>query len=445
MNWLTFLLQSARDAAGKNHSDDRASRERKTRESIKLQREIEKLEVEIVKIRHDDERASPLLKVEQGKHTLAQWTLGLTFASVIIAAATFYATSKNQSNQFRLLQEQNRDNAFNSLVQQFDSIGSANTRLAAATGLEAYTEDDGGPYRTRTLQLLVLSMNGEEAASVRDLVGEILVRHPSLDSLKVLYGQNRTLQDRLAVELGVDNREFIGWNPPFCASPTDAQKKTIALLEWNADITAQSLMKTVEWSPKVTSKLSPTGVMLSLPNYLLDGSPAPSARDQWELPNVGVIRPLQPDPVRPPKPVGFTDREFVEVHFSRCKLSNVRFRHCTFTGCTFDGAVLDGAVFDDCRFHGGSVVAYRYWALVDHRVDIGRPPTWKHCKLNVNYLWPKAAYDAGAGALPDKLIGTECLLFTDKTGWTFQAPHPDAKPHFECPLVGYGELAGSLK
>ena len=415
-------------------------------ELLKLQREAEKLAVEIAKTQRDDARADSLLVVEKGKLSLAKTTAIATAFAAVVGAATFGGTLWYQSNQIQTLRDQNQEGNFAALVQQLSTGPSPNARLAAATGLELYLDPRQERYYSRTLRLLILSMDGEEAPSVRTLVADILVRHANLDSLRILYAQNQTVQKKLADALQVPTKDLVYWCLPFKSSPTDAEKKSTALLAWNTRVLADSLQKFVEGQKTVTSELSPIGVFWSLPTHPLTQTPPQTSGEQWDLPDVGMIAPQRPDAGGQDQVYAhFWDIHFQGVHFSGSKLSNLAFHRCTFEGCDFENVALDGTAFYDCQFIGGIFAGFWHFSVVDHLVDLGHPPTWENCEIVVAGLWPRIAYEVAASPLPPKLQNTACFKFIKNKSWKINKINPVAQPHFDFPLEGSGTQVGTLK
>jgi len=328
--------------------------------------EIEKLGVEVTKIRVDistaarlaqearidsDKKAAELAKLKaervklrvdtrniQRTFIFERWKTVATFITTIVALGGLLATLRSQYLTAEADSLRRQTEGFIAAQKQLGESAPA-LRLSAVASLETYMQVD--QYRDTVTRLLITALEVEKDEAIKSLISSALARNATPAVIHGLASRNRQLKELLREQAAQLDEDFETWER--MDSSTAEVQRAADVLQANGQALVEVLNEAFR-RDKAVRGVDLSGVMFSLPKL----RPVSELRGKQE-------RLIHGYSWRPKLTLGFVDGiRFEDVNFSRAKLSWLTFKDCAFHNVNLDRARLVDTLFNGCNFSGST-------------------------------------------------------------------------------------------
>jgi len=343
--------------------------------------ELDKLKAETEKLSAENRKLTTEVSIASERQRL-EWvrSIGAFITALVAIIGVFFTFSsqqrqlETQQQQLAQLAKQHSDELLIDILKQFGNE-SERLRLGSVASLETYLAPSYQRYRAQVATLLIRGIETEPSQSVRALIGHVIARNVSIETLFALVEQNHDLQARIDTKrTGINSFERSYAAKWLAFEEVETLPKGVQAefrnLQWNISVLSQSINE------------QGTVVDLNLSNVILTHCPFRESPIRFLVQEKGDFVPtLTTTPLR-------EGLIFRQVNFEGAIMCGLTLSECKFEGTNLDKTILVGTSFHKCTFDSRTSIAGFIWFGGPKELQAKHPPRWYGCNIDVEKFGP---------------------------------------------------------
>jgi len=325
---------------------------------MKAQKDLEKVSLEVELLKKQERNFIRSQKLEQTK-------VKYTFITTIVAICGLIATVVSQQIQFYSqqkqlvsIQESHLDDDYLKRLEMLSNAKDQKTQLTSLTSIFEYLRKGGPNRRDQLIQLLIHYADADTNSSIKELIGNQLLKNYNLDLVNILIEHNRYLCSGKSGRTYFYDESFT-WKNGYTAE----LRNNANSIYWNSKLLTSCLIRQGDSLANLDLSSTTLSQMKFSRNLNSDDKGCTVKSNIYFEDFTGII--------------------FDHVNFTQTNLTGVDFVNCTFRSVNFDEAILNYANFVGCSFDTGCSfknVRNDFYILCNESANIN--PKWSNCTIH---------------------------------------------------------------